>query len=159
MLGLYTTGPLDSKRSLCAVFWSTLPRGIRGVFDAPGPCLSRMGGGTYTRGEAPSTAREFRGGPMGRERRRRARRTPRQAAQPSVQAPSMTPEAATPAAGTPSMSRAAERPRSTPPAQIRSDRVIARESAQMLTEVKRVGLVSAVCFGMLAVLVVVERLT
>lgn len=71
----------------------------------------------------------------------------------------MTPEAATPAAGTPSMSRAAERPRSTPPAQIRSDRVIARESAQMLTEVKRVGLVSAVCFGMLAVLVVVERLT
>ncbi len=44
------------------------------------------------------------------------------------------------------------------PVHVRSDRVLERESATMVSEMKRVGLVSAVCFGMLAVLVVVERL-
>jgi len=36
---------------------------------------------------------------------------------------------------------------------------MARESAQMLAESKRVLAISAVCFGMLALLVVVDRLT
>lgn len=44
------------------------------------------------------------------------------------------------------------------PHQVRSDRVIAREVATMVSELKRVVLVSGVCFGMLAVLVVVDRL-
>ncbi|MGE3960405.1 MAG: hypothetical protein AB7F65_01825 [Dehalococcoidia bacterium] len=43
-------------------------------------------------------------------------------------------------------------------AQVRSDRLLARESQTMISELKRVALVSGVCFGMLALLVVVERL-
>jgi hypothetical protein len=42
---------------------------------------------------------------------------------------------------------------------VRSDRVLARESAQMMSESKRVLAISAVCFGMLAALVIVDRLT
>ena len=42
---------------------------------------------------------------------------------------------------------------------MRSDRVIERESAQMLSELKRVAGVSAVCFGMLALLVIIERMS
>ena len=44
------------------------------------------------------------------------------------------------------------------PIQVRTDRVIERESRMMLTESKRVAWVSAVCFGMLAILVIVDRL-
>ena len=43
--------------------------------------------------------------------------------------------------------------------QVRSDDLIARETANMIDEVKRVFLVSAVCFGMLAALIVVDRLS
>lgn len=68
---------------------------------------------------------------------------------PGTPSEAITEAAATAAPG----SRAA-----TAPLQVRSDRVLARESATMMSELKRVGLVSAVCFGMLAVLVVVERL-
>jgi hypothetical protein len=42
--------------------------------------------------------------------------------------------------------------------QVRSGRIHARESATMISEVKRVGVVSSVCFVMLAVLVVIERM-
>jgi len=42
---------------------------------------------------------------------------------------------------------------------VRSDDLIARETANMIDEVKRVFLVSAVCFGMLAALIVVDRLS
>jgi len=42
--------------------------------------------------------------------------------------------------------------------QVRSDRVLAREAQTMVDELKRVLVVSGVCFGMLAVLVVIERL-
>lgn len=44
------------------------------------------------------------------------------------------------------------------PIQVRTDRVIERESRMMITESKRVAWVSAVCFGMLAILVIVDRL-
>ena len=42
---------------------------------------------------------------------------------------------------------------------VRSDDLLARESANMVDEVKRVFIVSGVCFGMLAVLLVVDRLS
>ncbi len=44
------------------------------------------------------------------------------------------------------------------PIQVRADRVIERESRMMIIESKRVAWVSAVCFGMLAILVIVDRL-
>ncbi|MQC17897.1 MAG: hypothetical protein DWG80_02340 [Chloroflexi bacterium] len=68
--------------------------------------------------------------------------------------PGATPEARADVAATAApVARAAAAP-----IQVRSDRVLARESATMMSELKRVALVSSVCFGMLAVLVVVERL-
>lgn len=42
--------------------------------------------------------------------------------------------------------------------ELRSPASLARESAYMVTELKRVVGVTALCFGMLAVLVVVDRL-
>ena len=91
---------------------------------------------------------------MGRERRRRTNRpTSRPAAAPGA-VPGVTSETSADAA--PAVARS-ERP-ATAPIQVRSDRVLARESATMMSELKRVALVSSVCFGMLAVLVVVERL-
>lgn len=95
---------------------------------------------------------------MGRERRRRSRRNSGQRAMP----PGM------PGAAMPGMEpldepvaapevRAARTPRAAP-VQVRSDRLMERETATMISEMKRVGIVSAVCFGMLAVLVVVERM-
>ena len=42
--------------------------------------------------------------------------------------------------------------------ELRSPASLARESAYMVTELKRVVGVTALCFGMLAVLVVVHRL-
>ncbi|MQC19020.1 MAG: hypothetical protein DWG83_00400 [Chloroflexi bacterium] len=42
--------------------------------------------------------------------------------------------------------------------QVRTNRVIERESKMMVDETKRVAWVSAICFGMLAVLVVIDRL-
>lgn len=94
---------------------------------------------------------------MGRERRRRIRRTgeaPRTTSTPA----GMAGEAASSA-----LSLGGARPASTAgrgaTGHVRSDRVMARESAQMITESKRVLAISAVCFGMLAVLVVVDRLT
>lgn len=88
---------------------------------------------------------------MGRERRRRTNRpTGKPAAAPAAPAEVSTDAAS--AVTRPVRAVAAA------PVQVRSDRVLARESATMMSELKRVGLVSAVCFGMLAVLVVVERL-
>jgi hypothetical protein len=81
---------------------------------------------------------------MGRERRRRNRRATAQTADGTPQAAAAVHE------GGPAST--AMRP------QVRSDRVIERESTSMVREMKRVGLVSVVCFGMLAVLVVVDRL-
>lgn len=97
---------------------------------------------------------------MGRERRRRSRRAgqPGRASAgplPAGVLPGSPEGAAETAPTTPSPSRRA----SSAPAQVRSDRVIARESEMMLVEMKRVLGVSVVCFGMLAVLVIVERLT
>lgn len=88
---------------------------------------------------------------MGRERRRRAQRT------------TTVGQGATPAGGqsapvaAPAVPSAPARP-VTAPAQVRSDRVLMRESATMISELKRVALVSGVCFGMLAVLIVVDRI-
>jgi hypothetical protein len=42
--------------------------------------------------------------------------------------------------------------------QVRTDENIARQTGHMLNEMKRVLGVSALCFGMLAVLVVIDRL-
>lgn len=42
---------------------------------------------------------------------------------------------------------------------VRSDELMARESRNMLDELKRVAGVSAVCFGLLIALAVVERLS
>lgn len=76
---------------------------------------------------------------MGRERRRRNRaRTG--AAGEVAQGGSATPPASAPRVG-----------------QVRSDRVIERESKMMVDESKRVAWVTGVCFGMLAVLVVIDR--
>ena len=90
---------------------------------------------------------------MGRERRRRTNRPTSRPATPGA-VPGVTPEggaeAAHPAAPVTRTAAA--------PIQVRSDRVLALESATMVSELKRVALVSSVCFGMLAVLVVVERL-
>ncbi|MCA9847515.1 MAG: hypothetical protein KC461_12285 [Dehalococcoidia bacterium] len=79
---------------------------------------------------------------MGRERRRRTRRTARQGA-PSVEIS---------APGDTHTSTAGHH------IQVRSDRVLAREAQTMIDELKRVLVVSGVCFGMLAVLVVIERM-
>lgn len=90
---------------------------------------------------------------MGRERRRRTRRST-SATPPGPAAGTSTP----PVPGT-TVPQPASRPAvATAPVQVRSDRVLAREAATMMSEVKRVALVSGVCFGMLAVLVVVDRL-
>ena len=80
---------------------------------------------------------------MGRESRRRNR------TRTSVRAAGAS--AATTSAA-PAMGGAAA------PIQVRADRVIERESRMMITESKRVAWVSAVCFGMLAILVIVDRL-
>ena len=88
---------------------------------------------------------------MGRERRRRSRRSTR------TQPTAATPRVAAPETGAAPASDPA-RPWAHGHVQVRSDRVQAREAETMISEMKRVGLVSAVCFGMLAVLVVVERL-
>lgn len=95
---------------------------------------------------------------MGRERRRRSRRSS------GTRSAAPAPQSNSSGAGTPPGPAAeaapAPRPASLPaaPVQVRTDRVIARESETMISEVKRVGLVSAVCFGMLAALLVVDRL-
>ncbi len=88
---------------------------------------------------------------MGRERRRRTRRS---TALPGAGVPGMIPDDQAPAVS-PRVVRTA-----TPaaPVQVRSDRVLAREAATMISEMKRVAVVSGVCFGMLGVLVVVQRL-
>jgi hypothetical protein len=93
---------------------------------------------------------------MGRERRRRIRRTG-EAPHTASAAPGTAGDAAS---GAPSLggTRPARAAASTT-GHVRSDRVMARESAQMMSESKRVLAISAVCFGMLAVLVVVDRLT
>lgn len=98
---------------------------------------------------------------MGRERRRRTRRStaPRSTGQ-AAPTPGMEPLADEPLGAAPSRTstRRAAAPAPHTVTQVRSDRVMARESAMMIAEMKRVMLVSGVCFGMLAVLVVVERL-
>ncbi|MCK9485799.1 MAG: hypothetical protein M0R73_03735 [Dehalococcoidia bacterium] len=95
---------------------------------------------------------------MGRERRRRSRRTPRNVAPRAVSPAPLGDgrgEGVAPVAdGAPLR---ATRREVAMPTQVRSDRVMARESSEMLVEIRRVLTVSAVCFGMLAVLVVVER--
>ena len=96
---------------------------------------------------------------MGRERRRRNRRS---TTSPAAGTPSDVgagveggvPDGAARVPGRSLRARAAGEP----VRQVRSDRVIERESTMMVTEMKRVGVVSAVCFGMLAVLVIVDRL-
>ena len=86
---------------------------------------------------------------MGRERRRRNRaRTGRTGAALPGSAPVTSSEGGPPVRPAPPAR----------PVQVRSDRVIERESRTMLDEMRRVAGVSAVCFGMLAVLVVVDRL-
>ncbi len=80
---------------------------------------------------------------MGRERRRRTRRTTREGGVPSIEIP------------VPGDTHSSTGVHHT---QVRSDRVIARESQVMMDELKRVLFVSGVCFGMLAVLVVVQRM-
>jgi hypothetical protein len=93
---------------------------------------------------------------MGRERRRRIRRTG-EAPRTASGAPGMTGDAPS---GAPSLGGARPaRAAASTTGHVRSDRVMARESAQMMSESKRVLAISAVCFGMLAVLVVVDRLT
>lgn len=93
---------------------------------------------------------------MGRERRRRNRRTPRTAgpARPVTFATSD----AIPEGVDEAPARAVRRPApAAAPVHVRADRVVARESADMMAEVRRVLTVSSVCLGMLAVLVIVER--
>ncbi len=97
---------------------------------------------------------------MGRERRRRTNRsTGAQSGAPAGGVPGTTPGAGT---RTPTTAASARPVRSSSSSaatvQVRSDRVIAREVATMISEMKRVAVVSGVCFGMLAVLVVVQRL-
>lgn len=92
---------------------------------------------------------------MGRERRRRTRR--------STNTTRAMPVGPVEGASTPLVGATVPEPASRPavataPVQVRSDRVLAREAATMMSEIKRVALVSGVCFGMLAVLVVVDRL-
>lgn len=97
---------------------------------------------------------------MGRERRRRSRRSSTSRSSGQAISGQATAVPGTPAAEA-SSTRAAAPSTGTPaahPAHVRSDRVLARESQTMLDEMKRVFLVSGVCFGMLIVLVVVERL-
>jgi hypothetical protein len=89
---------------------------------------------------------------MGRERRRRTRRS---TAASGAGVPGMIPGADTDAPVTGRPVRASS---TAATVQVRSDRVIAREAATMIAEMKRVAVVSAVCFGMLAILVVVQRL-
>lgn len=93
---------------------------------------------------------------MGRERRRRSRRSSTSRSLGQAISGQATAVPGTPAAEA-SSTRGAATP-AAPPAHVRSDRVLARESQTMLDEMKRVFLVSGVCFGMLIVLVVVERL-
>jgi len=80
---------------------------------------------------------------MGRERRRRNR----------TRTAGASDDATTGAVGTADEVATYQRP-----SQVRSDRVIERESRTMIDESKRVAWVSAICFGMLAVLIVIDRL-
>ena len=90
---------------------------------------------------------------MGRERRRRTRRSTSSTSSGATAGPSTPPVIGA------TVPQPASRPAvATAPVQVRSDRVLAREAATMMSEIKRVALVSGVCFGMLAVLVVVDRL-
>jgi len=80
---------------------------------------------------------------MGRERRRRIRRTGTDAAAGEGVTGTLSSSPRPALAGI----------------RVRSDRVIQRESENMMREMKRVALVSGVCFGMLALLMVVDRLS
>lgn len=92
---------------------------------------------------------------MGRERRRRTRRSTSSTSSGATAGPSTPPVVGATIPQPASTSRPAV---THTPVQVRSDRVLAREAATMMSEIKRVALVSGVCFGMLAVLVVVDRL-